>query len=416
MKNIILEAVVITVLFSAALLAGTYAINEGDVVAAALKNNPGLIAAEKMARSYDAKSHKDFFLENPMIGFDIMGVRDYTFGLNSAAQKYLTISQKVPFPLKYIWKASGAVSESNLYRQMADMKKFETLNNARAAYYGLYKTSKYIEITSGALNILKQISNIAFAKYNQGMVSQQDVFKSDLETSLLENELLSLTSRKESDLQRLRQVIADPDFMTGTAYSFEDPSVPELKEGFEEIKTSAMTQAPAIKVAGADSDADESMKNMAIADYLPDFNLFYKKSVDPGSSDYEFMVEAEIPIWFLNNQQADIGQKAEMAGSKSSTLEDEKNRVIFEAKDHYEIIKSDYRLIDLYKNKIIPQAEAGLKSALASYQSKKIEFMTLLDSERMLLDMKKDYYMRITEYLMHLRELEELTGKQLTTD
>ncbi len=409
-------ATVFAVLFSAAVFAGTSVISEGDVVAAALKNNPGLIAAEKMASSYDAKSHKEFFLENPMIGFDVMGVRDYTTDLNSSMQKYLTISQKVPFPLKYIWKASGAVSESNLYRRMEEMKKFETENSARAAYYGLYKTSKYIEITSGALSVLKQISNIAFAKYNQGMVSQQDVFKSDLETSLLENELLSLNSQKESDLQRLRQVTADSDLLTGTAYSLEDPAVPELKAVFEEIKASAVTQAPAIKVAAADSETAESMSNMAIADYLPDFNLFYKKSVDPGSSDYEFMIEADIPLWFLNNQQADIGQKSEMAGSKNSTLEDEKNRVIFEAKDHYEIIKSDYRLIDLYKNKIIPQAEAGLKSALASYQSKKIEFMTLLDSERMLLDMKKDYYMRITEYLMHLRELEELTGRKLTTD
>ena len=123
------------------------------------------------------------------------------------------------------------------------------------------------------------------------------------------------------------------------------------------------------------------------------------------------MVEAEIPLWFLNNQQADIGENWEMAASKESGLEEERNRVVYEAKDHYETIKADYRLIDLYKNKLIPQAEAGLKSALASYQSKKIEFMALLDSERMLLDMKKDYYMRLIEYLSHYRMLEELSGK-----
>ena len=389
-------------------------VTEAAVVEAALKNNPGLIAAGQMARAYDAGSHKEFFLENPMIGFDVMGVRDYTLDLNSSMQKYLTISQKVPFPLKYIWKASAAVSQSDLYGRMYSMKRFETENKAREAYYELYKTSKYIEITSGALSVLKQISNIAFAKYNQGMVSQQDVFKSDLETSLLENELLTLESQKETDLQRLRQIIADPGFLTNTAYSLEDPAIPELKAAFEEIKAAAMTQAPAIKVASADADAAFGMRNMAIADYLPDFSVSYKKSVDPGSADYELMVEAEVPLWFLNNQQSDIGQKWEMAESKSSALEDEKNRVIYEAKDHFEIIRSDYRLMDMYRNKLLPQAEAGLKSALASYQSKKMEFMTMLDSERMLLEMKKDYYMRLTEYLMHLRELEELTGGSLT--
>lgn len=413
MKKIILIVVVLTAILSGLIAAENIVLTENAVVDKALKNNPGLMAAEKMALSFDAKSHKQFFLENPMVGFDVMGVKDYTLDLNSSMQKYLTISQKIPFPLKYIWKVSGAVAESDVYRNMYEMKKFETVTKARSAYYELYKTIKYIEITNAAAAVLKQISNIAFAKYNQGMVSQQDVFKSDLETSLLDNELLMLNRQKETDLQRLRQVTADDILLTGTAYSLEDLAVPEFKFVFEEIMDIVLKESPALKTARSVKDSADNMRNMAIADYLPDFNLAYKKSIDPGSENYEFMVEAEIPIWFLNNQQADIGEKGEMAASKNSVLEDEKNRVIFEAKDHFETIKSDYRLMDLYKNKLIPQAEAGLKSALASYQSKKIEFMALLDSERMLLDMKKDYYMRLTEYLMHLRMLEELTGKSL---
>ncbi len=416
MKKTIAIVWLLTAAFGGMLAAESRIITENAVVDAALKNNPGLIAAEKMARSFDAKSHKQFFLENPMLGFDVMGVKDNTLDINSSMQKYVMITQKIPFPLKYIWKASGAVAESDLYRYMYEMKRLETVNNVRSAYYELYKTIKYIEITNGASAVLKQISNIAFARYNQGMVSQQDVFKSDLETALLDNELLTLNRQRESDLQRLRQITADDSLLTSTAYSLEDPQVPELKTTFEEIKASALKEAPSIKAAGAGRDTADNMRNMAIADYLPDFNLTYKKSIDPGSTNYEFMVEAEVPLWFLNNQQADIGEKWEMAASKGSELEDEKNRVVFEAKDHFETIKSDYRLIDLYKSKLIPQAEAGLKSALASYQSKKIEFMTLLDSERMLLDMKKDYYMRLTEYLMHLRMLEELTGKSPITN
>ena len=47
---------------------------------------------------------------------------------------------------------------------------------------------------------------------------------------------------------------------------------------------------------------------------------------------------------------------------------------------------------------------------MTSYKNKKIEFMALLDSERMLLDAKKQYYMLVVEYLIHFRMLEELTG------
>jgi outer membrane protein TolC len=377
----------------------------------AVFNNPGLAAAEKMARSYDAKSHRQFFLENPMVGFDVMGIGDRSLNFSGAAIKYLTISQNIPFPLKYIWKAGGAVAESDEYRYMYEMKKSGILNAARAAYYELYKTMKYIEITGSSAGVMKQISNIAFVKYNQGMVSQQDVFKADIESDTLANELIGLNRQKETDIQALREVTGDNAILTQDNFNLEDPVIPVLKKGFDEIKEQVLNAAPVIKAARAGKAVSDNMRDMAIADYIPDLNVLFKKSVMPGSQDYELMVEAEIPIFFLNNQQADIEEKGEMAGSKQDEYVAAQNSAVLEAKDHYETIMADARSMDLYKNKLIPQAEAGLKSAVSSYQSKKMEFMELLDSERMLLDMKKDYYMRLTEYLMHFRMLEELTGE-----
>lgn len=406
-----LTGAVVIIFTAGAFAAGQTVLTESAVIEKSVANNPGLIAAEKMARSIESKGHKQYFLENPEAGVDYMNGQVSLISPASGLMKYFVVEQKIPFPLKYIWKAGGVAAETDAYKYMYEMKKFETIDSARSAYYELYKTIKYIDITSGASAVLKQISGIAFARYNQGMVPQQDVVKADLETDLLENELLTLNRQREADIQRLRQVTADDLLLTGTAYSLEDPQVPELKAGFDEIKDSVLKTAPSVKAAAADKSLAENMRNMAISDYLPDLSVQYKRNMDLSSNDYEVMVEAEIPLWFLNNQQANIGENWETAESKNSTLEDEKNRVVYESKDHFETIKADYRLIELYKNKLIPQAEAGLKSALASYQSKRIEFMALLDSERMLLDMKKDYYMRLVEYLNHYRMLEELSGK-----
>ncbi len=416
MKNIslIIPAAVLVLIFAVGAFAGDRTVlTEAAVIEKAVLNNPGLIAAEKTARAVESKGHKQFFLENPMAGVDYMDGQVSLLSPGTGPMRFFVVEQKIPFPLKYIWKANGAAAETDAYKYMYEMKKFETIDNARAAYYELYKTIKYIGITGEGVALLKQISNTAFARYNQGVVSQQDVIKADLETDLLENGLLTLNKQKESDIQRLRQVTADDSLLTGTAYSLEDPQVPELKAGFDEIKELVLKGAPSVSAATADKTLADNMYNLAIADYLPDVSLQYKRNMDPTGYDYELMVEAEIPIWFFANQHADISEKLETASAKDNGLKDEKNKVVYEAKDHYETIKADYRLIDLYKNKLIPQAEAGLKSAMASYQSKKIEFMTLLDSERMLLDMKKDYYMRLTEYLTHFRMLEQLVGKPL---
>jgi outer membrane protein TolC len=385
-------------------------INEDLIVEKAIKNNPELIAAEKMALAYDAKSHKEYFLENPMAGLEYMGIEGTGINLNASMEKNIIISQKIPFPLKFIWKIGMVNAEADLYKNMYEMKKLEIINKSRIAFYELYKTQKYIEITKEVLEIIKQLSDIAFAKYNQGMVSQQDVAKMDIEKDMIENELIILLSQKEINIQKLRQITGDNAFLN-QSFDMQEITIPVLKYQFEEIKEKALNFSPIIKMKQQQKNIAENMRNMAIADYFPDFNLQYKKQIEPYSDEYSLMIEAEIPLWFLNNQQSDISEKWEMAESVKKEYENELNNIILKAKEHFEIIKSNYASLDLLKNKIIPREESVLKSTITSYQSKRVEFMTLLDSERMLLNTKKEYYMRLIEYLMHFRMLEELTGK-----
>jgi outer membrane protein TolC len=296
---------------------------------------------------------------------------------------------------------------------MYEMKKLETLENAREAYYELYKTTKYIEITAAAASVMKQVSDIAFVKYNQGAASVQDSARADIESGLLEDSLAGLKRQRETDIQALRKATGNDGFLEQDVFTLEELSVPELKNGFEAIKEMVLKGAPALKAAKAGRSESDNMRDMAISDYIPDLNVQLKKSVVPGSRDYELMVEAEIPVFFLNNQQADIGEKWEMAEAKQNEYISAQNSAVLEAKNHYETIMANARSMNLYKNRLIPQAESGLRSAISSYQSKKTDLISLLDSERMLHDMKKDYYMRLTEYLMHYRMLEELAGEEL---
>lgn len=384
-------------------------LSEDIVVEKAIKNNPELISMEKMAKSYEARSHKEYFLENPMVGIEYMGIEGTGININSPMEKNFIISQKIPFPLKFVWRIGRANTEANVYKYMYEMKKLEIASKSRIAFYELYKTTKYIEITKEILSLIKQLSDIAFVRYNQGMVPQQDVSKMDVENDMLTNELLILSRQREINIQQLRQITNDDTFLKGTFY-LEEIKIPEIKYQFEEIKERALLFSPIIKVKKEKLNITENMRNMAIADYLPDFNFQYKKRIEPYSNEYSMMIEAEIPLWFLNNQQSNISENWEMAESAKKEYENEINNIILKVKEHFEIIKSNYDSLNLLKNRIIPRLESVFKSTMASYQSKKVEFMTLLDSERTLLEVKKEYYIRLTEYLMHFRMLEEISG------
>jgi len=396
-------------LTSVNIYSGDIILDENMIAEKAMQNNPELIAAEKMAKSYEAKSHKQFFFENPMIGIEYMGINDSSINLDTSMKQNIAISQKIPFPLKWMWEIGAGIEESNYYKFMYEMKKFEILSASKIAYYELFRTIKFIEITREILSLLKQLADIAFVKYNQGMINQFELSKMDIEKDILENDLIVLKREKEIKIQNLRKIISDQEFLKEN-FSVKEINIPEIKYTFEELKEIALKKSPFLKAKKSLVEASFNMRNMAISDYLPDFNVQLKKQISPAINEYSIMFEAEIPLWFLNNQQADISEKWEMAESKQKEYENAINEIIYKVKEHYEIIKSNNDSIDLYKNKIIPRLNSVVESAMTSYKNKKIEFMTLLDSERMLLDAKKQYYMLVVEYLIHFRMLEELTG------
>ncbi len=408
----ILLAILVAVSFTSLLYSAEVTVlTEESVVTAAVANNPELGAVMKMAAAADSASHKDFWLPNPMVGIEYMGINDAGVALTGETGKNISVAQVIPWPFKYIWKVGAALSRSEYAQFMAEAKKKEVVAEARKAYYDLYKTNRLIAITEEAVSIVKQLSDIAFAKYNSGTVEQQDVLKADLENQMLQNDLQALKRMREISLEKIGAVTGRTIEVTATAFDISEPIIPELKNNFEKVKTLALANAPMVKALASAKNVSDNMRNMAVADYIPDLKITYKKMVTPGTNDYSLMFEAELPVWFLNNQQADIGEKWAMAQAAEKDVETAKNAVVLEAREHFEIINANFRTMDLYKSRLIPQTQAAVKSMTATYKSKKTEFMALLDSERMLLEMKKDYYIKMEEYLMHYRMLEELTGK-----
>jgi outer membrane protein, heavy metal efflux system len=71
------------------------------------------------------------------------------------------------------------------------------------------------------------------------------------------------------------------------------------------------------------------------------------------------------------------------------------------------------KLVDLYKNGIIPQAEQSLESATIGYRVNKVDFLNLLDSRVTLFNYEREYYDSLADYQVKKAQLEGLIGKEL---
>jgi outer membrane protein TolC len=341
-----------------------------------------------------------------MLGVELMGIKSYTTGFSQAMTKQLDISQKVPFPLKFYYSALAAHDSSDMAMWSYEMKKRETEKDIRLSYYALYKITKTIETNNETVSLLKQVSKIAASRADTSM----DSVKADIEYARLQNELTSLKEQKKTAAAMLNRAAGSNLIAENSDFIIEPPVIPELKMSLNDIRSAVLLKASAIRMAESGKNMAANMRNGEIAGYIPDLNITLKKQIEPGSDDYEIMFEAEIPLWFFSNQQSDIAKAGSGADAADKNYESEKQRILYEAYDHYQTIKSDFRTLNLYGDVLIPQAEAAFRASVASYQSKKSDFMSMIYSEKMVLDMRQDYYMHMQEYLTHFRMLEELAG------
>jgi outer membrane protein TolC len=75
--------------------------------------------------------------------------------------------------------------------------------------------------------------------------------------------------------------------------------------------------------------------------------------------------------------------------------------------------KTSERLLAMYEQGVIPQSAASLESALAGYQTGKVDFLTLINNLMILLNQEMDYYRELSSQVKAVARLEELSGVKL---
>lgn len=390
--------------------AGAYAqVTQRQVIDAALAG-PAVISARMEYEAADAYSHKDWFLPNPMISVEYMNIADTTLNFTESMEKELAVTQNVPFPVKLFFKA-GAGSDA------AKMKKAsyeKAVRDARAAaeisYVKFYRAQMELKFAGEYADTLKQISVLEASGYKGGMAPLMNSSEADLEYALA---VQSAREAKQSVLTAAAGVYK----ITGNTINppADEPAAPPeiqpLSGTAEDYVKAAFENSAELKMAESEKNMALNMRAAAFLDYLPDLNITYKKSLAPGSGNYSVMFMAEIPLWFLNNQQAMIGREGALYDAGEKSYEEMKNSTELEARRLYGAALNEFSAINLYETVLIPKAQVRVKAAAAARQSKAGSFKDLLEAQKMLLMMQRDRLMHIEGYVMNYAMLLSMCGE-----
>ena len=91
----------------------------------------------------------------------------------------------------------------------------------------------------------------------------------------------------------------------------------------------------------------------------------------------------------------------------------EENMIKAKVKEGVVKVETADRIRTLYETSLLPQAELSFESALKNYQSGRVDFLMLLDTERLFKKTRLDYIKAAINYYKRLVSLEGIVGEEL---
>ena len=180
-----------------------------------------------------------------------------------------------------------------------------------------------------------------------------------------------------------------------------------------DLTNKALEVNPGLKIMRYEAEVKKIEVELARKNYYPDFMLGIAPIQRDGRFDaWDAMFQINIPVWRVkyNNQ---VEEGLNMADAIRSKLKAEENMINAKVKEGVVKAETADKIRTLYETSLLPQAELSFESALKNYQSGRVDFLMLLDTERLLKKTKIDYIGAVITYYKRLVSLERVVGEEL---
>jgi outer membrane protein TolC len=290
----------------------------------------------------------------------------------------------------------------------ADALALDTDFQVAVEFYEFVRASEVERVLRNDRTAVERMRDIARVRYATGTAGQQDVLKIELTISQIDDDLAMNNHARHRARARLNGLIGrdpraplpDPVWEVPQAHMVEAMAEPE----------SALVNSPEIAAARADIERAEAARTLAGREFIPDFMLGVKFEYGAGyDNSWELLAGVNLPIW-LGKRRAMVRQTDAMREAARHQLDAEELRVRSELEDAMHGVYDAGQRVERFETLILPQAEQTLHSSEAGYRAGDADFMDLLDSQRLLLEMRKEYYSAIAILGVQLAGLERAMG------
>ena len=379
--------------------------------------NPRARAALLLARAAEARVAGTTRPPDPELQLGLMNYSLPRLAPDAAlGMRQLQLMQMVPLPGKLAAAGDAARARADAARLRADDTRWDGRTQAAMSFYDAWAAAERARLARETRRLLEQIAAVANAMYKVGDGRQGDVLRARVAIATMDEDVARMEAMQEA--MRGRLVALTDLSRDALAAPFAEPTLPDAIPSLDAMLQLADAGRPMLAAGAADVRAASANTRLARRERWPDVKLglqYGERSMDGGTDRMgSVMIGASLPVFARDRQLRMRDEAAAMQAMAQADLDAMRAETRARVIERHAELASARRLLALYRQSIIHQAEAAAESALASYRSGAVDFMTVLDNR-----------MTVNRYLAEVAtlranegkawaELEMLAGRPLT--
>ena len=386
-----------------------------EVTRTVRENNPAIKEAEHRWAAAIQRVRQAYAWDDPRVVGDSRVRRFVDIPPNAFTDQTLAIEQLIPITGKNLARGRAATAEALSAFEEARRVQLDTIAKARATYFQLANAYDQLEINDKNLTSLKQIADISRSRYEAGLESAANVLIAETDYSKLQEARRDL-ERNLSDAQSQLNTVMNRDAFaqlgvpTGASVDHADLSVTRLR-------SITLAQRPEVHMARAKIDAEKSKLQLAQRAWIPDPALMVKgqRYNDAAEAVSELDAGVSFTIPWINPGKYSAGVREARANlaAAGQGLEREQKEASRLLRDQLAKIETFHHHVELFGDKLVPQAQQAFEATRLSYESGNATFLDWISAQRNLRDIEAMGREHLAHYQMAVAELEAVIGSDI---
>src|SRR6266700_180838 len=390
-------------------------ISLGEVTSIVLADNPAIKEAERRWSAAKERITQATAWDDLKVSGDSRARRFVDIPPNAFTDQTLSVEQLIPITGKNLLRGRAAAAEALSIFEEVRRAELDVIAKARASFFRLANAYEQLEINSKNLVSLRQIADISRSKYETGVESTANALVAETDYSkLLETrrDLERSLSDAQSQLNTLMNRDAFAPIGTPTA-----ANINEANLSLSSLRAITLAQRPEVNMARAKIDTEKSKLQLARRAWIPDPALMVKgqryNDTSQAVSELDAGVSFTVPWVNPLKYSAGVREARANVAAAEQGLEREQKEALRLLRDQLAKIETFHHHVELFSEKLVPQAQQAFEATQLSYESGKATFLDWISAQRNLRDIEAMGREHLAHYQMAVAELEAVIGADI---